>query len=568
MNRSAAKASIPEIVPPVIKATWGKRLRTFAADRTLQIALVGSLLLFASLPPLGMSLLAWIAPVPWFWLARQRELSGPRPYLALYMAGLVFWLAVNYFLCLPHWATSFGWLALAVYHAVLPPIIVGFARVARSRFGLGIVVTEPVLWVAFDEARAYLFTGYSMASLCHSQYRVPTAIQFADLCGEFGVTFFMTLFAAGIAQALPTRDDSRFRFAPLLASVAAVGVLLGYGTVRLQHEASNFSAGPKIALIQGSINSDFKYDPTKPKIIYDDYVEISRQALAADPSMELVVWPETMFPFPWMLFRDDAAPAADADYTLADMRERAENFRNLVVATARTLDRPLLLGISTTIVGPGLFEGYNSALFVDRTGEAGLRYDKQHRVIFGEYVPLAKSFPFLYKLTPLTGGTEAGTEAKSLEFAGARLSPSICYETALARVIRRQVAELRDRGEEPDVLVNVTNDGWFWGSSELDLHLACAVFRAVEMRKPLVVAANTGFSAHIDSNGRILAQGPRQASSFINAHTRLDRRRSPYLAYGDWLAQACFFAAAALGLIGLYDRRRRQRPLKPQGSRS
>lgn len=559
MNRSAAKAVIQESAAPHGgKAPWGARLRTIAADRTLQIALLGSALLFASLPPLGMSLLAWIAPVPWFWLARQRELPGPRPYCALYAAGLAFWLAVNYWLCMPHWATSFGWIALCIYHAVLPPMVVGFARVARSRFGLGIVVTGPVLWVAFDEARAYLFTGFSMASLCHSQYRVPSVIQFADLCGEFGVTFFLTLFAAGIAQALPTRDDRRFRFAPLLASVAAVGALLGYGTVRLRQDPDHFAPGPKIALIQGSIDSDFKYDPTKPQLIYEHYMKLSREALAADPSMQLVVWPETMFPFPWMLFRDDAAPPADADYTLDDMRERSDNFRNLVSATARALDRPLLLGISTTIVGPGTFEGYNSALFVDRAGEAGLRYDKQHRVIFGEYVPLAKTFPFLYKFTPLTGGTEAGTEAKSLEFAGARLAPSICYETALARVIRRQVAELRDRGEEPDVLVNVTNDGWFWGSSELDLHLACAVFRAVEMRKPLVVAANTGFSAHIDSDGRILAQGPRQATGFINAATRIDRRRSPYLAYGDWLAQTCFVAAVILGLIGIYDRRRRK----------
>ena len=82
-----------------------------------------------------------------------------------------------------------------------------------------------------------------------SQYRVPTVIQFADVSGEFGVTFFMTLFAAGIAQALPTRDDRRLRLAPLFASVAAVGTLLGYGTVRLQHDPNNFAPGPKIALI-------------------------------------------------------------------------------------------------------------------------------------------------------------------------------------------------------------------------------------------------------------------------------------------------------------------------------
>ncbi len=78
-------------------------------------------------------------------------------------------------------------------------------------------------------------------------------------------------------------------------------------------------------------------------------------------------------------------------------------------------------------------------------------------------------------------------------------------------------------GKEPDILVNLTNDGWFWGSSELDMHLACGVFRAVECRKPFLIAANTGFSAWIDGDGRIRRQGPRRAKDVIVAEPRLDR---------------------------------------------
>ena len=81
----------------------------------------------------------------------------------------------------------------------------------------------------------------------------------------------------------------------------------------------------------------------------------------------------------------------------------------------------------------------------------------------------------------------------------------------MPHLIRHQVLELRERGEEPDVLVNLTNDGWFWGSSELDLHFMCGVFRAVECRKPLLIAANTGFSAWIDADGRVRKQGPRRS---------------------------------------------------------
>ena len=98
-------------------------------------------------------------------------------------------------------------------------------------------------------------------------------------------------------------------------------------------------------------------------------------------------------------------------------------------------------------------------------------------------------------------------------------------KACLSHVIRRQVNALAAEGREPDVLVNLTNDGWFWGSSELDLHLACGVFRAVECRKPLLIAANTGFSAWIDGDGRIREQGPRRARDVIVAEPRLDGRR-------------------------------------------
>ena len=140
-----------------------------------------------------------------------------------------------------------------------------------------------------------------------------------------------------------------------------------------------------------------------------------------------------------------------------------------------------------------------------------------------------------------------------------RIAPSICYESVLSHVIRGQVNALAAEGQEPDVLVNLTNDGWFWGSSELDLHLMCGVFRAVECRKPLLIAANTGFSAWIDSDGRIEQQGPRRAKGVIIAEPRLDRyRRSWYLEHGDWFAGVCLAACVLFAAVGLYGRIRRR----------
>jgi apolipoprotein N-acyltransferase len=136
-----------------------------------------------------------------------------------------------------------------------------------------------------------------------------------------------------------------------------------------------------------------------------------------------------------------------------------------------------------------------------------------------------------------------------------RISPSICYEDVLPQVIRGQIRFLADEGREPHVLVNLTNDGWFWGSSELDMHLVCAVFRAVEFRKPVLVAANTGLSAWIDGDGRILARGPRREKTIILAEVGPDPRCSWYLRIGDWPAGCCLGACVVLAGVGWWARR-------------
>ena len=133
----------------------------------------------------------------------------------------------------------------------------------------------------------------------------------------------------------------------------------------------------------------------------------------------------------------------------------------------------------------------------------------------------------------------------SYDVAGYRLTPNICYETVLPHVIRRQLLMLDDR--EPDVLVSQTNDGWFLGSAALDMHLTCGVFRAIEFRKPLLIAANTGFSAAINADGLVERCGRRRALDILVVQPRLDARMSLYLLAGDWFAWSC--AACCMGLL-------------------
>jgi apolipoprotein N-acyltransferase len=194
---------------------------------------------------------------------------------------------------------------------------------------------------------------------------------------------------------------------------------------------------------------------------------------------------------------------------------------------------------------------YNSSALVDRDGKIVGTYDKVHRVVFGEFIPFAKWLPFLYSMSPLTGGIEAGAGPVVLELEDKFYAPNICYETVIPHVIRRQANTLVGGSVPADVLINLTNDAWYWGSSELDMHLACGVFRAIETRKPLVIAANGGISAWIDHFGRVRAESPRLKPDIILADVEPGYPlKSFYVTFGDWFAALCLACCIALAVIG------------------
>lgn len=520
---------------------------------TLPVALYGQVLLWAALPPLDWSLLAWLAPIPWVLIVRRSGLLGKRPYLALWFSSFLFHLAALYWVTLPHWATSFGWLALSGYLALYFPLFIALARVGVHRLGISAIVAAPVVWTGLELARAHLLSGFGMAAIAHTQYRWPAVLQISDTLGSYGVGFLIVLVAACLARMVPLESTRRAWWPALPLAAALAGVLL-YGHWRLNQQTT--TPGPKVALVQGSIDIDMKYDPSESQRISEQYYGLTRRALREHPNVDLVVWPETMFRGSWLMFDDDYRPPDDVSWT---PEEATAVSRRNVERLVKPLGVPFLLGIDAWHYQSGQTDRFNSALLVDRHGNVVDRYDKCHLVPFGEYVFLADKFPWLYNLTPLGSGSTSGDGPRAMQLDGVRYAPNICYENTIAHLIRGQVAQLRAAGQEPDVLVNLTNDGWFWGSAELDMHLACAVFRAIECRKPFLIAANTGFSAAIDSCGRILAQGPRRATGLIVDRPGIDSRRSPYLMLGDVPAGLCLLATCALAFVGVWHWRRERR---------
>jgi apolipoprotein N-acyltransferase len=552
-------------------------IRNLIKTSTFRYAFLGAVLLWAAFPPVDFWPLAWIAPFPWVLLIRHEKLDGPRPYFILWLAGFAFWLAVLHWLRLPYWAIGFGWVALSFYFAFYLPVFIGLSRMAVHQLHVPVILAAPIVWTGLELARAHLLTGMTMASLAHTQYRWVGLIQISDLAGAYGVSFTVMFAAACLARALPC-EGARRRFWPLLSALAVLAAVLGYGYARTVH--NNTTPGARIALIQGSIDSTVDGGENLRNTIYSQYFELSRQAIDKYGKLDLIIWPEIFFLYP-LVIHDADAGTKDPELQAGNIN--IEEYRKWLQScadashrafedTAGTFHCPLLVGLDAHHYTADGERIYNSAAYVSDSGELLGRYDKMHLVMFGEYIPFADYFTWLYRLSPLSVGTTPGTRPAAFQVRTSAttnlrsvpgssssavgrdmlISPNICYESVLPHVIRRQINTLQAEGKEPDVLVNLTNDGWFWGSSELDLHLACGIFRAVECRKPFLIAANTGFSAWIDADGRIVEKGPRRETATLLAEVRVDHRKSWYLYYGDWPSGICLAGCCVFAAVGFW----------------
>ncbi|MEX0710952.1 MAG: hypothetical protein WD278_01295, partial [Pirellulales bacterium] len=353
---------------PTQPATVDGRAGGPRVSRTLLYGLAGSGLLWAAQPPLNAWPLAWLAPIAWLILVRQRSLTGRRPYVALWLAGCCFWLAALHWLRLPHPATSLGWLALSLYLGIYLPLFVGLSRVAVHRWRCPIALAAPVVWVGLELAQARLLSGFSMAGLAHTQHRWLELIQISDLAGAYAVSFVLMCSAACLARIVPLDDATgglarRWSIAalwPLLPLAAVLGSALAYGHLRLREDRTR--PGPKVALIQGSIDTEMKHDPTEHQRIHEQYFELSRRAGRQHPDLDLIVWPETMFRDPFIVAGADARLPAEWTGSRESFDRLVAQRQALIESQALLLGAPLLLGVDTVHFDSDATRRYNSAL--------------------------------------------------------------------------------------------------------------------------------------------------------------------------------------------------------------
>jgi apolipoprotein N-acyltransferase len=424
--------------------------------------------------------------------------------------------------------------------------------------------------VACEQLRGVLFGGFTFAMLGHSQWRWTTLLQSADIAGAIGVSGIVMLVAAALFCSISSwRTKETARDVVLAAGI--LGASIFYGHWRLTTIPEPRVAPLETLLVQGSIDTELKHDPNAFQKVTQQYDELTRSGLLERPTLpDLILWPETMWRLGLleidpnerlpasvvtaMLTKSELADGSDTeDVALQALcRHRLEEERlEPLVAYAKSYGTNWLVGVDKQVVTPSAVTGtryFNCAVLLDDRGRVRDTYAKMKPVLFGEYVPFAETFPWLYRLTPLPVGLTAGRQPLVTSVAGRRLTCTICYETALPETIRSLVRYCRQINGGPDLIANLTNDGWFWGSSELDMHLTAAIFRAVEVRTPIVIAANTGFSASVDGCGRLLACGPRRKTATLRVTVVPDGRWTLWLLWGSFLPGICVAITVTVAL--------------------
>ncbi len=425
-----------------------------------------------------------------------------RSALAGFVFGVVYHLALLYWILivlgryggLPLWVAMPALFLLSIYMAAYPALFCFLlSRVAgrswhRERSIVPLVWGAPVLWVGLEYARGILFSGFPWMDLGYGLFGQPRLIQAADLGGHHLISFALVM-GNGLVVALVDRQRRAVRWGIraerrlLIAAMAFLIFIGGYSLVRYQVVAAigARSLQAQVAVLQGNIDQAQKWSPKVKAATVETYLRLSRQALRGR-DIELVVWPETALPF---YPQQDPLMQRVAAFTEA---------RNVWLLTGAPLYELL-----PRQDGSQQVRSYNGAILLGPDGHWHGSHAKQHLVPFGEYVPLRRYLPFLEPLVVSVGDFSSGTEKGPLVLGPMRLGILICYESIFPEIAQEAVL----RGA--NLLVNLTNDAWYGRSSAPYQSWAMAVFRAVENKRSLVRAANTGISGFVDPLGHVVA---------------------------------------------------------------
>ena len=524
------------VAPRVEERQWtpqtGRSAQVLSRRWRILFSFLAGILLALAFPNFNLAFLAWIA------IAVLILASLEGGFVEAAWRGLLFGVAFYVFATpwiytvmhqygpLPPWEAA-GVMALMILAA--SPYFVAFTLcvtwIARRDKNLA-VFASPFLWVALELARSRMpDIGFPWELLGYSASGNLALVQLSALTGIYGLSLIVAAYNAVVVwlvrSSMGLRGEPRWRIpaAALAGSTALIFAvaLIGPRFVPVAH-------GSQVAhLVQTDLPQSMEYPANWDAIHAGDMAQLDRISIdAGQRDHGLVVWPEVPAPF---------------SLAQSDFARRAQQI-------ARDSQSNFLLGVVGLEPGTdGRLAAYNSAAMLDPQGRQEFEYDKIHLVPFSEYVPWRDFFWFAKNLTGLAGDFRQGTRYAVGDLPGGRFSTFICYEAVFPGEIRRFVLN------GANVLINISNDGWFGRSSAPAQHLQMARVRAVEFRRWLLRDTNNGYTASVDPYGRIVASMAADTRGELDAPYSFRSDMTIYARWGDWLAGICVVISLILLLF-------------------
>jgi apolipoprotein N-acyltransferase len=518
--------------------------------------------------PLWRTAFCWIALLPLLWALLGNSKTG-NPLTLMQGAALGYLCGFLWYLGNCYWIYQtmylYGALAkpiaagililfclyLGLYHALFGALIVAF----RRRFGRqAALLLVPFAWIAVELARARI-TGLPWDLLGTAQVDNPLLTRLAPFTGVYGLSFIIAAVNALWLIRIRIREH---RFTRLVLTIVGVAIIVIY-VVGLRF-ITNPAASPTTAtatLVQE--NLEVGAANTGPQPTTQQFLE-SFSYLSRYPSPRFLLGipelPDT--PSVYLIRKSGSAETPDPDAQTptptdlivwpespAPFEDMDPKFRAAMSDLARTTHTPVIVGNTGFDPNPTSRSGYtmyNRASFINPDGTFAGHYDKMHLVPFGEYVPYKDLFSFAKNLLNEVGTFEPGKQRTLFTTGGHSYGVFICYESIFGDEIRH----LTQQGA--DVLVNISNDGWYGDTSAAWQHLNMVRMRAIENHRWILRATNTGVTAAINPNGRVTAAAPRHQRTSIRVHFAYENGLTFYAAHGDLFAYACAFITS-LALI-------------------
>lgn len=432
-----------------------------------------------------------------------------------WLCGLAGSSAALYWIALPvHTVGGMPWIlaapcamAIGAYVGLYGGLFCLGAYTLRAHSPLLRALELGLLWYLLEWLRGILFTGFPWLTLGAAFVPWPSLLQGASIIGVYALGGVYVTAACWMAA--PSARKSG-----LVAGILLLVTLILWGNLRLAQNppvAANAQGTYPIVFIEGNIDQNHKWDKAWQQSSVDTYLNLSRKALQDYPGQSpLVVWPETALP---LYYQDNIQFGA-----------ALRNF-------AATHKIPLLFGAPGYIKNEEArsFQTFNRAYLINPDGVDAGFYDKEHLVPFGEYLPPWLAFDFLVPLLQGIGDFTPGVAAAPLKSGNISLGMLICYESIFPQLAQERVAA------GANVLLNISNDGWFGLSSAAQQHLELAAVRTVEQGRWLLRGTNTGISAVVDSMGRTVTRGGQFTAQSVSAYMRPLTDTTIYHHLAPWL---------------------------------